>query len=30
MTSGIVESLNIMLKDGRDLPILLLVEELKN
>ena len=30
MTTGIVESLNIVLKDAKDLPILQLVEELRN
>ena len=30
MTTGIAESLNVVLKDGRDLPILQLIEELRN
>ena len=30
MTTAIVESLNVVLKDARDLPILWLVEELSN
>ena len=30
MTTGIVESLNVVLKNARDLPVLQLVEELRN
>ena len=30
MTTGIAESLNVVLKDANDLPILRLVEELRN
>ena len=30
MTTGVIESLNVVLKDARDLPILWLVEELRN
>ena len=30
MTTGVAKSLNVVLKDARDLPILWLVEELRN
>ena len=30
MTMGVAESLNVVLKDARDLPMLWLIEELRN